>query len=82
MIFAHKVSEIIQHNSNPSNIYKKGLNPFSDMTEEEFFEYYNINAQAEQNCSATKRTSIAKTMESIPDSWDWRVKGGVSPVKN
>ena len=43
-IFAQKVQEIIKHNSGPTNFYQKGLNPFSDMTEEEFFEYYNIKA--------------------------------------
>ncbi|CDW81400.1 cathepsin h [Stylonychia lemnae] len=83
MIFAQKVQEIIKHNTAPSVSYKKGLNPFSDMTEEEFVSYYNINAQAEQNCSATKRSEIPQLMgDGIPEQWDWRDKGIVSPVKN
>ena len=35
-IFNKSIQEIIEHNSNASNSYKKGINAFSDMSEEEF----------------------------------------------
>lgn len=52
-IFEETVRDIISHNSNPSHSWKKGINQYSDMTEEEFFDYFHIST--EQNCSATKR---------------------------
>lgn len=50
------------------------------MTDEEFFDYYNI--KAEQNCSATNRKSFGNSNANIPTEWDWRTFGVVSPVKN
>jgi len=41
-IFAQKVKEIISHNTNPTAAWKKGLNEYSDMTEEEFTAYFHI----------------------------------------
>lgn len=79
-IFANTVQEIIKHNSDRSNTYKKGINPFSDMTEQEFFSYYNL--KAEQHCSATQTTQLASKIGSLPTAWDWRDQGVVSPVKN
>jgi cathepsin H len=78
------VRDIISHNKNPSNSWKKGLNEYSDMTEEEFFNYFHISA--EQNCSATKRPtatlSEGQILKGVPTSWDWRDFGVVTPVKN
>jgi C1A family cysteine protease len=80
-VFARKVAEIIKHNQMPTATFKKGLNAYSDMTEEEFKDYFNL-VTAEQNCSATKRSELAEMLAEIPDTWDWRSKGVVSPVKN
>jgi len=81
-VFANKVAEIIKHNSDPNTAFKKGINAFSDMTESEFFDYYNL-VNAEQKCSATTpRSELSKRLENIPDNFDWRDKGIVSPVKN
>merc|ERR1719183_2265563 len=41
-----------------------------------------VNAQAKQNCSATKSETKALELDDVPDSWDWRDHNGVSPVKN
>jgi hypothetical protein len=44
MTFALKVEEIRNHNLNPNFSFKKGINQFSDMTDEEFENYYNIKS--------------------------------------
>jgi cathepsin H len=84
--FANTVEAIIEHNSKPDVSFKKGINAYSDMTEEDFFNHFHLtNKGDEQNCSATdKRQSVNKKVkfEDIPSTWDWRTVGGVSPVKN
>jgi len=52
-VFEDTVRTIVAHNSNPINTWKQGINQFSDMTEEEFADYFHL--KAEQNCSATVR---------------------------
>lgn len=51
-VFANKVQEIIKHNLNPAKSFQKGINEYSDMTESEFFDHFNL-INAEQHCSAT-----------------------------
>ena len=41
-IFAAKLTEIIAHNRDPAFHWKKGLNAYSDMTDEEFMQYFHI----------------------------------------
>lgn len=84
--FANNLEAIIEHNKQGAS-YKKGINAYSDMTEEEFMTHFHLNDEvdAEQNCSATdKRQTVNKNVkyEDMPSSWDWRNEGGVSPVKN
>lgn len=83
-IFANNLEAIISHNSDPTVTYLKGINEYSDMTEEEFTAYFNIKSfAADQACSATKnRMSVSKHNVHLPPSWDWRDHNGVSPVKN
>ena len=52
-IFAQRVSDIIKHNTDPSYKYKKGINSYTDMTDEEFNQYFNI-VKSPQQCSATE----------------------------
>ena len=86
-IFAENVQNIIEHNLSGSS-YKKGISAFTDLTDEEFMAYYNINQAGfgeDQHCSATdNRMSVEKReipLEHAP-AFDWRNFNGVSPVKN
>ena len=82
--FEASVHRVIEHNSQPGVAYKKGINTFSDMSDEEFRAHYQIKelgVEAEQHCSATGRQSVAKVTD-LPTTWDWRDHNGVSPVKD
>lgn len=48
MAFAMKVENIRDHNLNASLSFKKGINQYSDMTEEEFNNYFNIKSIGEE----------------------------------
>ena len=78
--FKNTIQEIVQHNSLKDKTYTMGLNQFSDMSNEEFLKLYTM--QAEQKCSATAAYSERLSNIAIPDYFDWRDKGKVSPVKN
>ena len=83
-LFASKVKEVVAHNKNSSNAYKKGINEFSDMTDSEFFEHFKFVSDP-QHCSATHynmKVEKSYALEEVPSYWDWRNVGGVTPVKN
>ena len=84
--FQNTLYEIIEHNSKPNMSWTQGVNNFSDMSSEDFFEYFGIKKmiKEDQHCSATeKRMSPAITkFQDRPASWDWREHNGSSPVKN
>jgi hypothetical protein len=76
---------VIAHNQESSQAYKKGINGFSDFSDDEFMNYFNL-ADPQNECSAThsnkyKLTSLYSS-EQIPTSWDWRDINGVTPVKS
>jgi len=86
-IFLHRVEEINAHNANPTAMYQKGINKFTDMTKSELkaFRGYNRNMHtsmlgADNPCVAGQLTYPA----ALPASVDWRtVKPSVvSPVKD
>ena len=87
--FYEKLDSIIEHNSREDKTWTRGLNQYSAMTSEELAEHFHFvenQANADQNCSATGRTSPLTGGElgdsATPETWDWRNKGGVSPVKD
>lgn len=80
--FAATVRRIVEHNSDHSNKYQKGINAFSDMTFEEFSAHFHLNnVNEDQHCSATNRAGV-KALGAVPADWDWRDHNGVSPVKD
>ena len=42
MHFENVLKDIIAHNSNPDNTWIKGINEYSDLSDEEFIKYFNI----------------------------------------
>lgn len=87
LAFSQNIEAIIEHNSNPGKTWTRGINKFSDMSDQEFKDYYKIKAllKEDQHCSATKKGDTSekpKPPKPAPASWDWREHNGVSPVKN
>jgi hypothetical protein len=63
----------------------KGLNEFSDMTDQEFSQYFNINSGAKIYNAAKESNKKSKPLElpyrDVPADWDWRNYNVVTPVK-
>ncbi len=57
-VFETKVKEIITHNSQPNVTFYKGLNEYSDLTDEEFADYFHLVGD-NQECSATYKSALA-----------------------
>lgn len=78
-IFKNKIRQIIAHNSNPASTWEMGVNHMTDMTEDEVNDQYRV--MEEQKCSATA-SPRNYYYAAAPDSFDWRDKEVVSPVKD
>ena len=76
-IFSENVKRIKEHNRDPTQTFKMGVNQFTDLTVDEFRNYvgqFSIFPKPEcSNFSSTKATAY---------SWDWRMYNAVTPVKN
>jgi len=67
-----------------SNSTTYGVTKFSDLTEEEFSNIY-LSKKLQSRDSVPKhieQMNTYKPRSAIPDTWDWRVHGAVTPVKN
>ena len=87
--FLANLEDIIAHNSDSSNTWSKGINQFTDLSNEEFAAYSHTKLAVgeAQHCSATdKRMSVAKNAFDPPPHhrhhFDWRDFHRVSPVKD
>jgi cathepsin L len=84
-IFEANLKSILVHNANPSVTYKRGVNQFTDQTQEEvrklsgYVKSMGVLQRANSNASTFKPTGIQ-----VPDSFDWREvhPSVISPVKN
>jgi len=83
-IFNANLAEVIAHNGDVSQSYKKGINQFTDMTANEFKAYNGYNmAQALERRSSTPMAKLATVpVSELPDSVDWRSKNIITPTKN
>ena len=83
--FMENIEKIVEHNSRKDITFTKGVNELSDLTDDEFMDYYRLKKdplKEEQHCSATKGKLMDPSEVDIPVEWDWRENKGVTPVKN
>ncbi|QCD76845.1 cathepsin L [Vigna unguiculata] len=81
-IFAENLEYIEKFNNGGKKSYKLGLNPFSDLTEEEFIASHTglkLNSSLPRSSSATH---LSVDDDNIPPSMDWRERGAVTDVKD
>jgi len=79
--FHASLERIQKHNADFSHSWQRGLNQFSDMTDQEF---HRAVLMAPQDCSATGplKTRAGPKAQDLPAHVDWRAKGVISEVKN
>jgi len=74
------VKEIEEHNKSGKSSYKKVINKFADMTQEEFM---TMNGYKNAPKPGTKFADVRDVkVEDLPASVDWRDKGAISAVKD
>jgi len=81
-IFKNNLRSIEEHNllyAQGLSSYKKGINQFTDMTQEEFSAILALSAAKRPHFNATQHV---KTGLAVPDSADWRTDGQVTEVKD
>ncbi len=76
-----------RHNSDPTKTYKVAMNKYGDMSAVEFARVYTGLIRETNKDSAVKANKRCDGHDSsangtIPDSFDWRDQGAVTPVKN
>ena len=76
--FRSQVLEIVAHNSNKKNTWKKTITQFTGLTMKEL---EGLAIMAPQHCSATNGISASPNFNA-PAYVDWREAGVVTPVKN
>eukprot|EP01103_Thecamoeba_quadrilineata_P014994 TRINITY_DN4603_c0_g2_i1.p1 TRINITY_DN4603_c0_g2~~TRINITY_DN4603_c0_g2_i1.p1 ORF type:complete len:376 (+),score=72.35 TRINITY_DN4603_c0_g2_i1:74-1201(+) len=84
-IFNERLENIKKHNQDGTKSWKKGVNQFSDLTDEEFRRYLGYNKQwkfSTQPTNQVELTMIEKPLNVLPDSVDWRDNGIITAVKN
>lgn len=82
-IFQDNLEEVEAHNARYEQglvTYKKTINQFSDMTEDEFKSFLTLHAKPTLN--SEKVTPYLRSNVEIPESIDWRELGYVTDVKN
>eukprot|EP01103_Thecamoeba_quadrilineata_P017904 TRINITY_DN6554_c0_g1_i1.p1 TRINITY_DN6554_c0_g1~~TRINITY_DN6554_c0_g1_i1.p1 ORF type:complete len:379 (+),score=61.64 TRINITY_DN6554_c0_g1_i1:60-1196(+) len=84
-VFEARLNVIRKHNADPSFSWKRGVNEFSDWTEEEFrrlLGYNKVLGYATKSKSSSSNTGKVVPNPNQPSSIDWRDNGIITPVKN
>ncbi|QHO59011.1 hypothetical protein HN51_013322 [Arachis hypogaea] len=81
-IFKHNLEFIERFNKEGNKSFKLSLNPFADLSEEEFFASHT-GAIHHHNKQPHRNVSNMMSADNIePPSMDWREKGAVNDIKN
>ncbi|KAL3514454.1 hypothetical protein ACH5RR_027171 [Cinchona calisaya] len=83
-IFKDNLRYIDEQNSMGNRSYTLGLNRFADLTNEEYrTTYLGFRPDRKRRLGRTPSDRyLPKVGESVPDSFDWREKGAVLPIKD
>mmetsp|Transcript_20740 Transcript_20740/g.23062 ORF Transcript_20740/g.23062 Transcript_20740/m.23062 type:complete len:329 (-) Transcript_20740:89-1075(-) len=69
---------IERHNADETKTHKVAMNHLGDLSSLEFRSVYlGFNGNTKSGVSVTSERDAA-----VPDTWDWRPKGAVTPIKN
>jgi C1A family cysteine protease len=79
-IFKTNLIQIISHNADRSQNFTMGVNQFTDLTPQEFKSQYVRGENTMVNLFGCK--SFSSMAYDVPESFDWRTKGVVNPVKD
>ena len=83
-IFQKNLNTIVEHNLDLTQNFTMGVNQFTDMTPEEF--KVRVTGLAPKKFGlkfgAADCVSFAGTGKTVPDSYDWRSNGAVTPIKD
>lgn len=87
--FEVNLADILAHNADPSHGWKKGVNRFTDFSDEEFWATLATpgalkaaRAQAGSGARASAPLLAAVAPDALPATVDWRTKGVLTPVKD
>uniref|UniRef100_A0A8C0NHP6 Cathepsin W n=2 Tax=Canis lupus familiaris TaxID=9615 RepID=A0A8C0NHP6_CANLF len=81
-IFAHNLAQAQQLEDEDLGTAEFGVTPFSDLTEEEFGQFYGHQRMAGEAPSVGRKVESEEWGEPVPPTCDWRkLPGIISPIK-
>jgi len=81
--FKENLEEVIEFNKEHNSTFKKGLNKFSGMTDEEKKKLLNVDLDAKSIMDNNKHLPVIEaSREDLPESLDWEAQGVLNPVRD